>query len=132
MVFNKSLGKLVGFTELSEVTEELRSLGCELQSESGTEAQERQLADHMLVVRARSIFKPSFTFPVAQYPTCSLTGEDLYPLLWNVVEALELNEIEVNFITCDGLSANRKFFRISQDNAELKVPYKTRNPYDQS
>ena len=58
----------------------------------------------------RAIFKPSFTFPIAQYPTSSLTAEELYPLVWNAVEALELNEIEVISITCDGLSANRKFF----------------------
>jgi len=56
LVFNKSTGKLVGFTELSEVNEKLRSLSSDIQE---TEAQERQLADHMLVVMVRSIFKPS-------------------------------------------------------------------------
>ena len=64
----------------------------------------------MLVIMVRAIFKPSFTFPIAQYPTSSLTAEELYPLVWNAVEALELNEIEVISITCDGLSANHKFF----------------------
>ena len=86
----------------------------------------------MLVIMARAIFKPSFTFPIAQYPTSSLTAEELYPLVWNVVEALELNEIDVTFITCDGLSANRKFFHISKDKEEsLRFPYKTTNPYAQ-
>ncbi len=86
----------------------------------------------MLVFMVRAIFKPSFTFPVAQYPTSTLSAEELYPLVWGVVESLELNELEVTSLTCDGLSANRKFFRISKDAAKsLKIPFKTTNPYDQ-
>ncbi len=91
-----------------------------------------QLADHMLVFMVRAIFKPSFTFPAAQYPTSTLSAEDLYPLVWGVVESLELNELQVTSLTCDGLSANRKFFRISKDAAKtLKILFKTTNPYDQ-
>ena len=108
LVFSKSSGRLVGFIELSNVSSDLKKL----ESIMFCKNQENipALADHMLVLIARAIFKPSFTFPVAQYPTSSLTAEELYPLVWNTVEVLELNEFEVLSVTCDGLSANRKFF----------------------
>ena len=129
LVFSKSSRRLVGFIELCNVSSDLKKLEsimcCKNQEDIPT------LVDHMLVLMARAIFKPSFTFPVAQYPTLSLTAEELYPLVWNTVEALELNEFEVLSVTCDGLSANRKFFRISSTES-LNIPYKTINPYDQS
>lgn len=81
----------------------------------------------------RTIFNPSFPFPVAQYPTAALSGEELYPLVWNIVETLDINELQVMSLTCDSLSANRKFFHISKDIAEsVNIPFKTTNPYDQS
>ena len=30
--------------------------------------------------------------------------------MWDVIEALELNDVQVFAISCGGLSANRKFF----------------------
>ncbi len=33
----------------------------------------------------------------------------------DTIEALELNELQAFFVTCDGLSANRKFFQIASD-----------------
>ena len=69
-----------------------------------------ELASHMLVVMVRAIQKPSFTYPVAQFPSANLTGSQPYPLLWNVIEALELNDIHVVSYTCDGVSSNRNFY----------------------
>ena len=130
LVYNRSSGRLVGFIELPEVSDELRKLEADIYND---QMDTPKLASHMLVIMVRAIFKHSFTFPIAQYPTCDLTAEDLYPLVWNVVEALELNEIDVTAITCDGLAANRKFFRTSQSTTEsLNIPYKTTNPYDQT
>ena len=79
----------------------------------------------------RPIFKPTFTFPVAQFPTTSLSGEKLYPIVWDVIEALELSDTQVHAVSCDGLSANRKFFCISMDpDKTLKIPFKNTNPFD--
>jgi hypothetical protein len=132
LVFNKSSGKLVGFVDLPNIGNELENLETMMRGDNSKPSPQPQLAEHMLVVMARSIFQPSFTFPVAQYPTSTLSADKLYPLVWGVVEALELNELEVTSFTCDGLSANRKFFRISKDVAKsLKIPFKTTNPYNQ-
>ena len=88
-----------------------------------------KLAESMLVLMARLLRRPSFSFPVAQYPTSSLSGDKLYPIVWDVIEALELNDLQVFCVSCDGLSANRRFFRIGSG-PTLKISYKTVNPYD--
>ncbi len=45
--------------------------------------------------------------------------------------SLEINDIQVHAISCDGLSANRKFVRISMGvDKSLKIPFKTTNPFD--
>ena len=90
-----------------------------------------QLAGSMLVLMARRAIRPSSSLPIAQFPTSSLSGEKLYPIVWDAIEGLELNGFKVLYITCDGLSANRRFFRISQDPVDsLAYPYKTANPYN--
>ena len=87
LVFNKNSGQLVGFTDLGEVNEDLDNLAATLMCESPVVP---KLAEQMLVFMVRPLLKPSYTFPVAQYPSTALTGEKLYPLVWNVVETLEL------------------------------------------
>lgn len=90
-----------------------------------------QLAGSMLVLMARRILKPSYAIPIAQYPTAALSGAKLYPIVWDTIEALELSVLQVYFVTCDGLSANRNFFHLSKDpNDCINYPYKTTNPYN--
>ena len=130
LVFNKSTGKLFGFVNLGDINRDLEALKLTL-NEENPHPKRPELADSMLVMMVRPIFKPTFTFAVAQYPTTSLSGEKLYPIVWDVIEALELNDIQVHAVSCDGLSANRKFFRISMDpDKTLKIPFKTTNPFD--
>ena len=57
-------------------------------------------------------------------------GEKIYPLVWEVVESLELFDIAVVSLTSDGAKPNRRFYslcRMKEDNSQ--VPYKTSNPY---
>ena len=100
-----------------------------LNNEIGITVQPPELAGSMLVLMARRVLKPSCNFPVAQYPASNyLSGEKLYPIVWDAIEAMELNKFQV-FYKC-GLSANRKFFKISKDvNDALSIPHKT-NPFN--
>ncbi len=103
----------MGFLDLGKVNDELDQLATAIQGDQQRLASaDRQLAKQMLVLMVRSIAKPSFTFPVAQYPTTKLTGEKLFPVVWDTVEALELNGIHVVSITSDGASPNRKFYHM--------------------
>lgn len=126
LVFNKSTKRLVGFVNLGDVNRDLDSLKMSLNDD--TTPKQPKLADSMLVMIVRTIFNP---FPIAQYPTTSLSGEKMYPIMWDVIESLEINDIQVHAISCDGLSANRKFVRISMGvDKSLKIPFKTTNPFD--
>ena len=90
-----------------------------------------ELAGSMSVMMVWPILKPSFTFPVAQYPTTALSGEKLNPIVWDVIKALELNGIQIHAVSCDGLSTNQKFFQISMDpDKGLKIPFKTTHTFD--
>ena len=62
------------------------------------------------VVMLRAIKKPSFTFPIANYPSAKLTGCSLYAVVWDTIETLELNDVHVVSVTSDGASSNRNFY----------------------
>ena len=87
-----------------------------------------KLADHVLQFMVRHILKPSTFFPVAMIPCTSLSGEKLYPMVYDVIEALELEGFPVVSITSDGNSPNRRFYRICRLSKE-RPTYKTSNPF---
>ena len=133
LVFNKKTDKIVGFVDLGSINANLEAFQSSLAS-GRTEQQKPELAGSMLVLMVRMLKRPSFTFPIAQYPTSSLSGKKIYPIMWNeAIEALEINDLKVMSISCDGLSANRNFFKIARDeDVDAAKPYKTANPFDKS
>ena len=126
LVFSKSSGELIGFSNLSRVNQDIEDL---LSANQTKPPHRPSLAKKMLVFMLRPVFKPSLSFPVAAYPTTDLTGSQLFPVTWEVIEALELDGFPVIAITADGASPNRQFFRICCGNKQGCVPHKTRNPY---
>ena len=62
-------------------------------------------------------------------------AEKIFPVAWDVIEALELYDIPTVSLTSDGASANRRFYKLCQipdkQVAAANVPYKTANPYRQ-
>ena len=68
-------------------------------------------------------------FPLAHFATEGITADYLYPILWKAVQLLEVHvNLHVLFITCDGASSNRRFFRLHGPNLD-NVVYHTPNPY---
>ena len=51
---------------------------------------------------------------IASYASLDLCGHTLCAVIWEVIEALELNGIQAISITCDGISSNRKFFNYAK------------------
>ena len=96
----------------------------------------------MLVFMVRGLFL-KLEYLYAQFPCASLSGEQLFAMVWGCIERLELCGFKVIALTADGASCNRKFFKMhqidsdSEDDAitepetdetlpdELKVTYKT-------
>lgn len=63
---------------------------------------------------------------MAQELTESLQRASFEPILLST----EWYLFQVYYVTCDGLSANRKFFKVSQNVGDpLSFPYKTVNPF---
>ena len=56
------------------------------------------------------------------------TGSEIFPLVWEAVEALEVFDIPVTSLTSDGAKPNRRFYRMCQKNKRA-LPYKTFNPF---
>lgn len=61
------------------------------------------------------------------FPCSSVSGDQLYSLVWGCVHRLEACGFKVVALTCDGASANRKFLKLHKSSKELT--YKTENPY---
>ncbi len=124
LVFRKYTGELVGYCNFGQVNDDLERLNESLNSESVTGAP--KLANQVLVFMVWHIFKPSVSFHVAMYPSISLSGER--PLIFDVVEALQLQGFPVVSLTCNGNSPNCRFYRICGLSTEHPV-YKTPNPF---
>ena len=65
------------------------------------------LAKKMLAFMIMPVFKPSLSFPVAAFSTTDLKGGRLFPMVWEVIEALELDNFPIITVTADGVSPNR-------------------------
>ena len=60
------------------------------------------------------------------------TGEQIFPLAWEAVEALEMYDCPVVSLTSDGAKPNRRFYQLCQEQSQSRstsVPYKTNNPF---
>lgn len=86
---------------------------------------QQPLANSMLVVMVRGLFS-KVQFPYAQFPCTKLRGYELYDLFWDAVERLERCGFYVLACTCDGLSVNRRFFKLHGSGVGV---FKVANPY---
>ena len=84
------------------------------------------MANSMLVVMVRGLFT-RMQFPYAQSPCTNLHGYELCPIFWRAVQRLERCGFNVVACTCDGLSVNRRFFRLHS--VQKKLVHKVTNPY---
>ena len=92
------------------------------------------IASHVLVFLLRSVVNP-FKFSLANFATKNATASQIFSLFWKTVAICETQcAIKVVAATCDGASANRKFFRMhfglthdDELDANTDVVYRTIN-----
>lgn len=121
LVYDKYSGHIIGFTSLGDLSDIIKSLeqGCE-------EAVHPPLSKYILVLMVRGIFS-RLEFPYAHFGTEGATADFLFPIIWEAIRQLESIGFRVLFVTGDGASPNRKFFRMhGQKNG---LTYKTHNPF---
>ena len=121
LVYNKSTGSLIGFADLGGVVQQLNDYEDRLSGGSNV----RPLAKTMMVFMVKGIFC-NINFPYAQFPMASTKAHDIFPLLWQTIDRLELNNIHVLGITGDGASVNRKVFQM---HGSTPNTYKCTNVY---
>ena len=122
LVYNKHTGELVGYINLDDIGNELLNLEHEL---AGTA---QAVAKFMLVVMVRGVCS-NLQYPLAAFPTEGITSDFLYPIIWEAIEVVQVTAgLQVLFITCDGASANRKFFTLHSDQRDRGI-YRLVNPY---
>ena len=102
------VGAITGFTDLGDINNHLISLEENMEDHviSG-----KPLANSMLVLFVKGLFS-NLSFPYAQFSCTSICGDQMYDIFWEAVGRLELMGFKVMALTCDGLSANRRLFRL--------------------
>ena len=126
LVFEKSTGALFGFTDLGETNNQLHDFEAMLKTDAS--ALQRPLAKTMVVFMFKGLFTNT-ALPYAQFAASSLTGADMFPLLWKVINRLTRIGCHVLGVTCDGGSPNRRLFQLHKmpGDPKGKVVYKAVN-----
>ena len=122
LVFDKHDCEIIGFVELDDINYKMSQL--EKQSASN----HPEVATHLLTFMVRGLLT-SVKFPYAHFPTDSLTGDQLFPIVWEAIERLERIGFKVIAVTADGASPNRKFFHMHCSGKTTDLCYKSANPY---
>ena len=107
IVFRKSSGKVIGFTETGDLNDEILSLERSLSKKEKS----RTIASHGLVLMLRGFFK-HYNLPIAYFATKSASSEQLYSVIWEGVRVAEIVGFNVHALVCDGASSNRSFFEM--------------------
>ena len=123
LVYDKHTGELIGFVNIGEINNQLLEYERSCMSDDDLKP---QLASHMLVFMVRGLLS-NLKFPYAQFACTSVTGDQLYSLVWGCIHHLEAAGFKVLATTCDGASPNRKFIKLHGKPGELV--YKTINPF---
>ncbi|CAC5357823.1 THAP9 [Mytilus coruscus] len=127
LVYDKNSGELIGYCNLDKVGNQIMNFEKNMKDTSTTET-DADIAKYMLVLMVRGV-ATDFKFPLAGFATLSITADFLYPIIWKAIRVLQTGfaQLKVLFLTCDGASANRKFFNIHRQVNEF-IHY-TNNPY---
>ena len=122
LVYDKHSGDIIGFTNLGDVNDQLLAF----EQTHLNPSPQPQLATHMLVFMVCGILS-NLEFAYAQFPCTSVTGDQLYSLVWGCVRHLETAGFKVLATTCDGAASNRKFIGVHGKAGEFI--HKTVNPF---
>ena len=125
LVYNKGIGKLIGFTDLGEINNEFESFSTLVQGTSTNFTTD--FATHALVFMVRGIFS-NLAYPFAYFGTIGATSTQLYPCCMEAVRVLDAINLEVRAFVSDGACTNRKFYEIVKDSTANS--FYTVNPYN--
>uniref|UniRef100_A0A1X7TG45 Uncharacterized protein n=1 Tax=Amphimedon queenslandica TaxID=400682 RepID=A0A1X7TG45_AMPQE len=128
LVFDNVTGNMIGYVDTGNMNNMLKSFEA---SVKGEDEPKQDVATHMLAVCVRGIFV-KLDYPLGQFATTTISGQELYDIIWTAIRKLKEVELEVVLVVADGISTNRKFFKLHSDASCIKdgVVYKAKNIYD--
>ena len=106
IVYDKHSGKLVGYTELGNINNELDNFERNMNFEN-----EKSLATNVLCLMTRGLFK-HISYPIAYFTTCHISSSQLFPLMWEAVRVMKMAGFTIRAFICDGATPNRRFFEL--------------------
>ena len=107
LVYSKSSGKLVGFTERGDINEELN----QFERTVSVGMVSKRLTSYVLCIMARDLVK-HINYPIGYFSSCGFDGDQLHPVLWQGIGILEIVGSKVDALVSDGASPNTRFYRI--------------------
>ena len=111
-IYCPTTGQLIGYVNLDETSKHI------LDIERGNQQASTERSCHQRISDHDSWNYDKFEVSMAAFATRDLDSNQLYTILWHVIELLEDRGLKVLFITCDGASQNIIFFEThrSEDN----------------
>ena len=93
IVYDKTTGDVIGFCNLGNINDEL------LRYEHAEDSHP-PVAKQILAIMVRGLFF-KFDFPLAHFSTEGVTGDMLYPIVWEGIRIIESTGLKVIAITAD-------------------------------
>ena len=118
LAWNKYSGELIGFVDLGDIYTNFATLD-----------DVKELATHVLVFLVKSIVNP-LSYSLATLATTGVKSFPIMPKFWKAVLYLEKCGLKAVSCTADGVSTNRRFFRIHKAlecKAGKDVVYRAKN-----
>ena len=109
-------GALVGYVDLGDINGYLCDYEQQITQGTGT-LKLRPVAKTVAVFMVRGLFS-KLQFPYAVFPSPSIKGSDLFPLLWEAVGRLTPNDFVVFAVVADGCKSNRKLFQLHSNDSQ--------------
>ena len=131
LVFCRSTGKLVGFTEMGDINDALDEFKRKCQGDISAD-NNPDLAKYVIVFMVRGILS-KLCYAFGHFASEGFTSDQLYPCVWEAIRILESIGLKVRAVVSDGASPNRKFYRLhkmfAEDNVEDGVVFWTLNKW---
>lgn len=109
LVFQKSTGRLIGYTKLDDLDKEVQVLNKHL--DNPDEELQEIIASKVLVYMVKGI-SVGIKEVIASYPVANPSASQMYMWTWQVIGALERSGVPIIAFVCDGFSTNRAFIRM--------------------
>ena len=91
-MYDSETGNLIGYTDLGEVNNHLQAFE---QSVLSDKKKHREPAKSMLTFMVKGLFTP-FKFPYVHFSGTAPTGDNIFPLFWEVVKRLKRIGLKVH------------------------------------